>query len=71
MRISKSSRQDRFYVAVSETEAFSSWDTQIDAQSSWDRLKIHQPHDAEMVKGILKVSTTTIKTWIPCLLSRD
>lgn len=54
MRIPKTTETPRYYVATSDTEAFSSWGTLALALDSLARLRFFAPQDASMVIGVIE-----------------
>jgi hypothetical protein len=49
-------KKSKWYVAISQDEAFSSWDSFEKAINSYERLQKYSPDDAKRVIGILQVS---------------
>lgn len=61
MKIPHNTKKPRFYVAYSQNEAFSSWDTLEDAKACVDRFKDGDSYvlkDAEKIIGIIETSQT-------------
>jgi hypothetical protein len=56
MKIPSYTEKNRYYVAQSLTECFSSWDTLIEAKDSFEKMKNIYPEDTNQVIGILRVN---------------
>lgn len=56
MYIPKQLKTHRFYVAVRETKALSSWSSLAKALACIDRFKEHAPYEFTTIKGVIKVS---------------
>ena len=53
----------RYYVALRETQAFSSWATLDQAIKCIERFREHAPHEFNEIKGIVKV-TSEGRQWV-------
>lgn len=54
MKIPRATQRPRFYVATSDTHAFSSWNQLDEADCSFMRLATVYPEDARKVIGIIE-----------------
>lgn len=54
MRIPLTTTKPRYYVATSETHAFSSWDTQEDAALCIHRFRRTDSPDKDRIRGIIE-----------------
>ena len=56
MYIPKKLITQRFYVAIRETKAFSSWKSLDEALTCIARFRKHAPYEFSNIKGVIKVS---------------
>lgn len=63
MKIPKTLKTPKYYVAISESKAFSSWNKCVHAEAAAGRIALLAPRDWRQINGIIKVDQTGRK-WI-------